>query len=304
MEYMSVKQASERWGLSDRRARVLCEKGKIEGVVKIGRSYLIPASAIKPVDGRTLRGKVVEQEYMGVFSRIDALKGELDRHRQLTAGEQKRVREEFLVDFTYHSNAMEGNSLTLQETALVLEGMVVDHRALKDHLEVVGHRDAFNYVQKLVAQKEPLTESVIKDIHSLVLIDRPSDKGVYRKIPIRILGAYCEPPEPLFVPNQMEQLLAEYLEQKRHPLESAALFHLDFEGIHPFVDGNGRTGRLLLNYMLIKEEYPPVNIKLEDRKRYYDCFDSYYKEQMSAPMIKFLAECMATRLKEFLQILS
>jgi Fic family protein len=303
MEYMSVKQASERWGISDRRARVLCEKGKIQGVVKIGRTYLIPASSSKPLDGRTLRGKVVDQEYGGVFSRIDALKDELERHRRLTAGEQKRVREEFLVDYTFNSNAMDGNVLNLQETALVLEGMVVDHKPLKDHLEVVGHRDAFAHVQKLVLRKEPLTEKIIKDIHSLVLIDRPNDKGLYRKIPIRILGAYCEPPEPLFVPNQMEQLLAEYAEPKRHPLESAALFHLDFEGIHPFVDGNGRTGRLLLNYMLMQDDYPPINIEILDRKRYYDCFDSYYKEQMSAPMVKFLAECMVTRLKQFLEIL-
>ncbi|MDR2736510.1 MAG: Fic family protein [Gracilibacteraceae bacterium] len=304
MEYMSVKQASERWGLSDRRARVLCEKGKIEGVVKVGRSYLIPAHADKPVDGRTLRGRIIGQEHSGIFSRLDALKDDLDRRRPMTAGEQKRVREEFLVDFTYHSNAMEGNVLTMQETALVLEGMVVEHKPLKDHLQVVGHKDAFAYVQKLVLNKEVMSERVIKNIHSLVLIDRPNDKGVYRKIPIRVLGACCEPPEPLFVPSQMEQLMEEHGAQKRHPLESAALFHLDFEGIHPFVDGNGRTGRLLLNYMLLQNNYPPITIRLEDRKRYYDCFDSYYKEQASTPMVKFLVECMAKRLTEFLDILS
>ena len=304
MEYMSVKQASERWGLSDRRARVLCEKGKIDGVVKIGRSYLIPAQAVKPVDGRTLRAKIVTQEFSGAFSRVDAMKDALERRRRMTAGEQKRVREEFVTEFTYHSNAMEGNGLTEQETALVLEGMVVEHKPLKDHLEVVGHRDAFTYVQKLVLNREDISEKIVKEIHSLLLIDRPFDKGVYRKIPLRMLGACCEPPEPLFVPNQMEQLLEEHASMKRHPLESAALFHLDFEGIHPFVDGNGRTGRLLLNWMLMQHDYPPINIRLEDRKRYYDCFDSYYKEQVSTPMIKFLAECMTARLTQFLEILS
>ena len=121
MEYMSVRQASEQWGLSDRRVRVLCREGKVDGVVKKERSYLIPADAVKPTDGRTLRGTMIPQEYASLFARIDALKSELARRRPLTKGELKRLQEEFLIEFTYNSNAIEGNTLTLQETALVLD---------------------------------------------------------------------------------------------------------------------------------------------------------------------------------------
>ncbi len=303
MEYISVKQAAEKWGISDRRVRVLCEQGKIDGTIKQGRSYRIPANAVKPIDGRTMRGVDIPEEYAALFSSVDTLKGELDKRRPLTQGELKRLQEEFLVEFTYNSNAIEGNTLTLRETALVLEGVAIDKKPLKDHLEAVGHRDAFLYVQQLVSDKTPVSEKIIKDIHSLVLMDRPEDRGTYRSIPVRIMGAYKEPSQPYLVPIQMEQLLYALAKDKRHPIERAALFHLDFEGIHPFIDGNGRTGRLILNLMLMQYGYPPINVKFADRRRYYDCFDSYYRENNAAPMVNMVAEYLKERLEQYLDIL-
>ncbi|MEL7625041.1 MAG: Fic family protein [Clostridiales bacterium] len=303
MEYISVNQAAEQWGLSDRRVRLLCEQGKIEGAIKERRSYRIPADAIKPADGRSLRGKTVPQEYSALFARVDSLKSELSKRRPLTQGELKRLQEEFLIEFTYNSNAIEGNTLTLRETALVLEGLTIDQKPLKDHLEAVGHRDAFLYVDRLVSEKAALSESLIKTIHSLVLIDRPEDKGVYRRIPVTIMGAYHEPPQPYLVPVQMERLMAGQRETKRHPIEKAALFHLDYEGIHPFIDGNGRTGRLILNLMLMQQGYPPIDVKFTDRKRYYACFDNYYKDKTAAPMVEIVSEYLEERLKRYLKIL-
>ena len=116
MEYMKVTQAAEQWGISDRRVRILCQQGKIEGVIQKGRSYLIPCDAVKPVDGRTLRHKAVSEQYLPLFSRIDSIKEQLDQRRPLTAGELQRLQEEFLIEYTYNSNAIEGNTLTLQET--------------------------------------------------------------------------------------------------------------------------------------------------------------------------------------------
>lgn len=191
----------------------------------------------------------------------------------------------------------------MKETALVLEGVAIDQKPLKDHLEAVGHRDAFLYVQQLVEGKAPITERIIKDIHSLVLMDRPVDKGVYRKIPVRIMGACHEPPQPYLVPVQMEKLIAEFPNKKKHAIESAAQFHLNFEGIHPFIDGNGRAGRLILNLILMQNGYPPVNVKFTDRKRYYDCFDSYYKDQTAVPMVALIAEYVKERLEQYLAIL-
>jgi Fic family protein len=303
MEYISVKQAAKQWNLSDRRVRLLCQQGKIAGVIKDGYSYHIPADAIKPADGRSLRGKIVPKEYTAMFARIDALKAELGKRRPLTQGELKRLQEEFLVGFTYNSTAIEGNTLTLRETALVLKGVTIDKKPLKDHLEAVGHRDAFLYVRHLVTDNVVMPEQVIKEIHSLVLMDRPDDKGVYRRIPVKIMGAYHEPPQPYLIPDQMERLILEQKDSKRHPLENAALFHLDFEGIHPFIDGNGRTGRLVLNLMLMQSGFPAIDVKFADRKRYYDCFDSYYKDKTATPMVLMVAEYLEERLLQYLKIL-
>lgn len=290
MEYMKVAQAAEQWGISDRRVRILCQQGKIEGVIQKGRSYLIPACAVKPIDGRTLRHKGISEQYLPLFSRIDRLKEQLDQRRPLTSGELQRMQEEFLVEYTYNSNAIEGNTLTLQETALVLEGVTIDRKPLKDHLEAVGHKDAFLYVQELVKDRVPFSENIIKRIHTLVLMDRPDDRGIYRRIPVRIMGAYHTPPEPMLVPEQMEKLIAEFSKKKLHPIESAALFHLKFEGIHPFIDGNGRTGRLIMNLFLMQNGYPPINVKFADRKRYYEAFDSYYRDNNDSAMVKMVAE--------------
>ena len=302
MEYMKVTEAAALWEITDRRVRILCQQGKIDGVIRQRRSYLIPADAVKPVDGRKMRHKEVSEQYLPLFSRIDALKEQLDKRRSLTAGELQLLRDEFLIEYTYNSNAIEGNTLTLQETALVLEGVTIDRKPLKDHLEAVGHKDAFLYVQDLVKNKVPFSEAIIKQIHALVLMDRPEDRGIYRRIPVRILGAYHTPPEPFLVAEMVEKLVKESANQKLHPIEAAALFHLKFEGVHPFVDGNGRTGRLILNLFLMQSGYPPINVKFTDRKRYYEAFDSYYRDQDAGVMVRMIAEYVEQRLLDFLRI--
>lgn len=303
MEYKSATQIAEKWGISDRRVRILCEEGKIDGAIRQGKVWQIPADAQKPVDGRSTRYHRNDSPYTEQFAKIDTLKAELDRRRPLTQGELERLREEFLVEYTYHSNAIEGNTLTLQETALVLEGITIDKKPLKDHLEAVGHRDAFLYVQELVQNHVPFSERIIKQVHTLVLMDRPDDRGIYRRIPVRIMGAYHTPPDPILVPEQMEQLVVEFRSNKKlHPVERASLFHLKFEGIHPFVDGNGRTGRLILNLMLMQAGYPPVNVKYSDRKRYYEAFDTYYRDNNLDGMIGIVTSLLEERLIQYLNL--
>lgn len=303
MEYITVQQAADRWGLSDRRVRVLCKEGRIQGVIKKGRVYLIPEDSLKPIDGRSLRGKKIPKQYAALFEAIDEMKAEIDRRRPLTSGELKRLQDEFLVEFTYNSNAIEGNTLTLRETALALEGVTIDQKPLKDHLEAVGHRDAFRYVVSLVSESVSISERIIREIHALVLIDRPEDKGVYRRIPVKIMGAHHEPPQPYLVPVQMERLIAELSSENRHIIQTAALFHLIFEGIHPFVDGNGRTGRLILNLMLMQAGYPPIDVKFADRRKYYACFDSYYRDNDASPMVNMIGEYVKERLSQYLSLL-
>ncbi|HOF11977.1 MAG TPA: Fic family protein [Treponemataceae bacterium] len=302
MQYITVKQASELWGISDRRVRLLCAEGRIEGLIQKGRSYLIPKNTLKPLDGRSLRGKNIPEQYARLFTTIDEMKAELNRRRPLSIGELKRLQDEFLVEFTYNSNAIEGNMLTLQETALALEGVTIDRKPLKDHLEAVGHRDAFLYVASLVSNKVAISERIIREIHSLVLINKPEDKGIYRRIPVKIMGAHHEPPQPYLVPVQMEKLLTGLSRVDQHIIETAALFHLDFEGIHPFVDGNGRTGRLIINLMLMQAGYPPIDMKFTDRRKYYSCFDSYYRDKDASPMVKMIGEYVKERLSHYLSL--
>ena len=297
MNYIKVSKAAEKWGISARRVRLLCANGKIDGVIRKGNLYMIPENAMKPLDGRTNKKNILLD--------IQRKRERLSEMRPLTQGEIERLAEEFMIDFTYNSNAIEGNTLTLKETALALEGMTIDQKPLKDHLEAVGHRDAFLYVQDVAKQELPLNEAVIKNIHALVLMNRPDDKGVYRRIPVRIMGAYTEPVQPYMIEPRMTELLSANEERKNTmtDIERIALFHLEFEGIHPFIDGNGRTGRLILNLDLIRNGYPPINVKFTDRKRYYDAFDAFYKDNDATPMTELIAEYINLRFSDYFKVL-
>lgn len=294
--FMTVKQAAEKWGISDRRIRVLCAEGKIQGAYQEGRGWKIPIDAEKPADGR-YRSKE------SVLSRIEQKKNELDGRRPLTEGEVARLNEEFIVEYTYNSNAIEGNTLTLRETDLVLRGLTIDKKPLKDHMEAVGHKEAFEYVSELVKDNVPISESVIKQIHFLVLADKKDDRGVYRRVPVRIMGAQHEPVQPYLIEPKMEQLLRDFTESTEHIVTKLARFHIEFEGIHPFIDGNGRTGRLLVNLELMKAGYPPINIKFTDRITYYNAFDEYYVKHNLSAMENLFASYIEARIDKYLKIL-
>lgn len=294
--YMTVKQAAEKWGISDRRIRVLCSENKIPGVYQEGRGWKIPIDAQKPADGRY-------KSRENILSRIDRKKKELDSRRPLTEGEIKRLNEEFTVEYTYNSNAIEGNTLTLRETDLVLRGLTIEQKPLKDHLEAIGHKEAFDFVSKLVKENTPVSERVIKQIHYLVLADKREDRGVYRRVPVHIMGAHNEPVQPYLIVPKMEQLLQRFAESTDHIVTKLAKFHIEFEGIHPFIDGNGRTGRLLVNLELMKAGYPPINIKFADRVAYYNAFDEYYVKHNLSAMENLFAEYLRSRLDMYLKIL-
>lgn len=294
--FMTVKQAAENWGISDRRIRVLCSEGKIPGAYQEGRGWKIPTDAEKPADGR-YRSKE------SILLRIDKKKKELDGRRPLTDGEVARLNEEFIVEYTYNSNAIEGNTLTLRETDLVLRGLTIDQKPLKDHMEAVGHKEAFEYVSELVKDNVPISENVIKQIHFLVLADKKDDRGVYRRVPLRIMGAQHEPVQPYLIEPKMEQLLLDFKESSEHIVTKLARFHIEFEGIHPFIDGNGRTGRLLVNLELMKAGYPPIDIKFTDRITYYNAFDEYHVKHNLSAMETLFARYVEARLDKYLKIL-
>ncbi len=294
--FMSVKQIAEKWGISDRRIRVLCSQGKIPGAYQEGRGWRIPIDAVKPSDGRY---KSTES----LLDMIDRKKKELETKRPLTEGEIDRLTEEFVVENTYNSNAIEGNTLTLRETDMILRGLTIDKKPLKDHLEAIGHKEAFEFVIELVKDNIPISESIIKQIHYLVLADKKDDRGVYCRVPVRIMGAQHEPVQPYLILPKMEQLIIDYAESTEHIVTKLARFHIEFEGIHPFIDGNGRTGRLLINLELMKVGYPPIDIKFTDRIAYYNAFDEYYIKHIPSAMEKLLAGYVNERLDMYLKML-
>ena len=294
--YLSVQEAAKKWDISDRRVRALCENGQVEGAVKVGKSWNIPEEAKKPRDPR---------RQIDFIKEIEIKKAELDSRRPLTEGELERLNEEFLVEYTYNSTAIEGNTLTLRETDMVLKGITIDKKPIKDHLEVIGHKDAFNYLADLVKEKEPLSENLIKQIHTLVLADKPEDRGIYRRVAVKIIGAKHFTENPLLIADKMEELIKEFNADKNtNIIRKLALFHIKFEAIHPFIDGNGRTGRLLVNFELMKKGYPPIDIKYADRKAYYDAFDAYHEKHDLSQMENLFAEYVLERIEKYLKILN
>jgi len=234
-----------------------------------------------------------------LLQEIDNLKAIYNTNPKIDEALARKRQEQFMIENTYNSNAIEGNSLTLRETAaILLEGATIAQKPIKDHLEAIGHRDAFNYVVDMIKDNVPLSQKSIRDIHALVLMNDAKNRGSYRKYPVEILGATHMPPPPEQVPIMMSELIDSYKNDTRHPIEKIADFHIKFERIHPFIDGNGRSGRLLLNLELMRAGYAPVNIKFKDRDSYYTCFDDYEATGNSNKFIELIAQYELEEMKK------
>ncbi len=292
--YISVKDASEKWGISDRRVRALCSEGRIEGALKVGRSWSIPNNATKPIDGRESQNN----QYLGInynFDVIDQLKQRIDDHKPLSINLAKSLHEKLIVEWTYNSNAIEGNTLTMSETKVVLEGITIGGKSVIEHLETINHREAILFIEDIIKDNEKLTQWNLKNIHTLILkeIDN-KNAGKYRKENVLISGAKHIPPKYFELDCLMQKLLKEYHTEwlSYHPVVKATLLHGEFVKIHPFIDGNGRVARLLLNFELMKNGYTPIIIKNEQRAKYYDVLDLAHTTMNYGPFISLIFELM------------
>lgn len=240
-----------------------------------------------------------------MFEEINKKKLLLDNKRPLPEHTVKSIREQLLLEWTYNSNAIEGNTLTLIETKVVLEGITVGGKTLREHLEVINHRDAILLVEEIVSKEEPLTEWQIKNIHALVLKGiNDAYAGTYRDQQVLIAGAKHIPPEPFLIKEQMENLTRWYDTdgKKLHPVHRAALLHIIFVGIHPFIDGNGRTSRLLLNLELMKNGYPPIIIRNENRIKYYIALDKAHTTGDNKDFIELMIDELNKTLDLYLRL--
>lgn len=237
------------------------------------------------------------------LQKVEELHRKLSELRPLSPGEVKRLLEQFAIRNTYNSNAIEGSTLTLRETALILqEGITIAERPLKEHLEAIGHRDAFDFVVELSQQNVPLKIYDIKQIHSLVLMNDRLNAGEYRRVPVMIMGASHIPPQPYAIEPLMDELVFNYNNSPEEFFVRLAKLHLDFERIHPFIDGNGRTGRLILNLELLKAGYHPVDIKCTDKQKYYDSFEEYHSTGSTDKMREILIDYELSELSEYVKM--
>lgn len=212
----------------------------------------------------------------------------------------EKINKSFDIDFTYNSTTIEGNTLTLIETKAVIEDKIaIGGKSLREIYEVVNHNKAFDYVKQSIEKQEELDEEKVKDIHE-ILTENIMQGGIYRNTDVAITGATHTPPTP----NEMYKQLKFFYDdlkinqEKINPIELAAWTHAEFVRIHPFIDGNGRTSRLIMNYQLMKNGFLPINIKVEDRLEYYNSLDVYATKKDLTPFLNFILTLEEKRLDE------
>jgi Fic family protein len=292
MKYLTTKEVASKWNVNDRRVRALCEEGRVDGAFKVGKTWMIAEDASKPYDAR----KVINKEYKGLeydFSKIDSMKKIIDQHRPLSTNVVKTLREKLIVDWTYNSNAIEGNTLTMSETKVVLEGITIGGKSLTEHLEAINHKEAIEYLETIIKEKKDLTEWILKSIHQLILKDiDDNNAGKYRNENVTISGASHIPPNHMIISELMQKLFAEYGREwnNYHPVIKACLLHGEFVKIHPFFDGNGRTARLILNFELMKYGYTPIVITKSRRAEYYEALDLAHTTSDYSKFIQLISD--------------
>jgi len=305
MEYKNIKYFVKIWNISERRIRELASTGRIDGSYKVGKIWFIPDKATKPTDLRYK--KKINLFYSPInFDEIDNKLKLVDSYRPFKKTILNQLKEKLDVEWTYNSNAIEGNTLTMSETKVVLEnGITIKGKPLKDHLETINHKEAIDFVEELVREDKPLTEFNIKSIHSLILNKIDSkNAGIYRIENVFISGAKHIPPNYLEVPQEMQKLIVSYNKwNSLHPVIRACFLHGEFVKIHPFIDGNGRTARLLLNFELIKNGYPPIIIKNECRAEYYEALDKAHTTNDYSLFINIVMDLLNESLDQYLYLL-
>ena len=241
-----------------------------------------------------------------ILKRLTSSLAELNRHRPLKQSILKKLREQFIVEMTYHSNAIEGNRLTLKETLLILrEGVTIKGKNLSEHLEAKNHEEAMNFLFEVVDSKKRLTLShhLIRQLHQLVVKDTESKiAGTYRITDVQILGSKHRPPPGYQVQEKMTNFFEWMTESKSkyHPVEFAVLAHHRFVAIHPFEDGNGRTARLLMNLLLMRNGYPIAIIQKNDRTKYYNALDDADSGSMLA-IVRIVSQAVERTLNIYLK---
>ncbi|WP_291046721.1 MULTISPECIES: Fic family protein [unclassified Empedobacter] len=240
------------------------------------------------------------------FEHLDELKQHLNKLRNL---QSDKVTKALDIEYTYESNRIEGNSLTLQETALVIEkGLTIGGKSLNEHLEAVNHQNAIEYIKDLAKQNETITERDLLQIHYLILQGINNEQaGKYRNLQVLISGAKHVPPQPYLVQKEIESLFLWYNDNKDklHPVVLSAEMHERLVTIHPFIDGNGRTARLLTNLILLQNGFPIAILKgdIDSRLKYYSALETAQVEHNKESFINLIIQNLEEMLQRMIRIL-
>jgi Fic family protein len=241
-----------------------------------------------------------------LLAEIDVLKTELNLLRQTL--DNHTIKEALTTEFLYESNRIEGNTLTLRETQLVInEGVTISGKSMREHLEAINHKEAILFVEDIVSKKLDFSLYLLKQIHALVLyaIDR-ENAGFYRKVPVLISGSQHIPPQPYLIEILMEDYFRFYETNKTllHPVVLSAEMHEKLVSIHPFIDGNGRTSRLVMNLILLQNGFPLAIIggDYESRMAYYNALESVQTKKSNTDFVLFIAQKVKENLLRYLNI--
>ena len=246
-----------------------------------------------------------------LLKEVDVQKEQLSALRPLPEEALKKIQDALDIEYTYESNRIEGNTLTLQETALVVnEGVTISGKSMREHLEAINHAEAISYIKDIAKQDIEISERTIKEIHALILhgIDR-ENAGRYRTVPVMISGSTHMPPQPYLIEKQMEDFILRFKQmeaEKVHPVLIAAYLHDELVRIHPFIDGNGRTSRLLMNLYLLRHGYVIITLKgSNDAKvNYYKALEKSHTEQLPEDFQKLVVEAEIAALQQYLSIMA
>ena len=246
-----------------------------------------------------------------LLKEVDVQKEQLSALRPLPEEALKKIQDALDIEYTYESNRIEGNTLTLQETALVVnEGVTISGKSMREHLEAINHAEAISYIKDIAKQDIEISELTIKEIHALILhgIDR-ENAGRYRTVPVMISGSTHMPPQPYLIEKQMEDFILRFKQmeaEKVHPVLIAAYLHDELVRIHPFIDGNGRTSRLLMNLYLLRHGYVIITLKgSNDAKvNYYKALEMSHTEQLPEDFQKLVIEAEIAALQKYLSIMA
>ena len=252
----------------------------------------------------------MENNINTLLHECDRLKERLTEIRPLPVEALKKIEEAFAIEYTYESNRIEGNTLTLLETALVVnEGVTISGKSMREHLEAINHAEAISYIKDIAKQNIEISERTIKEIHALILhgIDR-ENAGRYRTVPVMISGSTHMLPQPYLIEKQMEDFILRFKQmemEKVHPVLIAAYLHDELVRIHPFTDGNGRTSRLLMNLFLLRHGYVIITLKgSNDAKvNYYKALEKSHTEQLPEDFQKLVIEAEIAALRKYLPIM-